>query len=259
MTSGAARAAAVQFALYRRLLASSVIVSLLEPLLYLLGLGVGVGALVDRHPGSQVALGGLTYLAYVAPGLLVSTAMTLGALDSLWPVRGGLKWNRTYHAQVATPLDAGDIVGGHALFMTGRALISVGSVAVVLAFVDDTRTWGLIPAVAVAALVSLAFAMPCMAYAAATESETSFPAIQRFVIIPLFLFGGAFYPIGQLPVLVQWMARTFPLWHGVVVARAFTADHVEALATVAHLGYVAAWIVVGWLLARRSLHARLHQ
>ena len=84
------------------------------------------------------------------------------------------------------------------------------------------------------------------------------PAIQRFVIIPLFLFGGAFYPLSQLPEAVQWFARAFPLWHGVVVARGFTTGDTDWAGVAGHLAYVLLWAAVGTAISIRRLARRLY-
>ena len=90
-------------------------------------------------------LGGSSYVAFVVPGLLVTTAMALAAGESMWPVMGGLRWNRGYHGIAATPLDAGDIVLGHATWMALRCGIATAAVALVLACFGETRSWGLAP------------------------------------------------------------------------------------------------------------------
>ena len=242
---------------FRRLWRLNVMSSFVQPLLYLLGLGVGVGALVDRNTGSSDVLGALPYVAFVAPGLLVTTAMTVCAGESMWPVLGGLRWQRQYHGIAATPLGARDIVGGHAVWMATRAAISATAVSSALALFPATRSWGLIPAVAVATLVGVAFAMPTMAVSIGAEFDGVFAAMQRFVLVPLFLFGGAFYPIEQLPTVVQWLAQVAPLWHGVVVARGFTTGDIDLVAAAVHLAYIALWAVVGGLVAVRRLSTRL--
>lgn len=258
-TPGAVRTAARSMAVYRRFWASNLLNSLIQPLLYMLGLGVGVGALVDRNSASTDVLGGISYVAYVAPGLLVTTTMTICAMESMWPVMDGLRWSRSYHAVSATPLDAADIVDGHALFTLGRSIIAAAAVAIVLAFFPSTRALGLIPAVGVAGLVGLSFAMPFMAFSAGLKSDGGqFATANRFVIIPLFLFGGAFYPLTQLPEVIQWIARAFPLWHGVVVARGFTAGGLNWAAALGHLAYIAAWAVAGRFIAVRRLRRRLY-
>ncbi|MEY4174305.1 MAG: hypothetical protein RI900_1470 [Actinomycetota bacterium] len=257
-TPGAVRVANWNLTAWRRMWGGSLLSSLVQPLLYLLGLGVGVGSLVDRNTGSTELLGGLPYAAYVAPGLMVTTAMTLGAFESMWPVLGGLKWQRGYHAIAATPLEAADIVRGHATWIAVRSGTAAALVAVVLALFPDTRSWGLIPAVLVSTLVGVAFAMPVMATSIDAEMDGQFAAIQRFVIIPLFLFGGAFYPLSQLPSVVQWAARAFPLWHGVVVARSFTNGGARPLAVIGHLAYCVAFVVVGSMISTHRLRRKLY-
>ncbi len=243
---------------FRRLWRLNLLSSFVQPMLYLLGLGVGVGALVDRNTGSTQTLGGMSYVAFVAPGLMATTAMAVCAAESMWPVMGGLKWRRDYHGIAATPLDATDIVVGHMIWMAMRAGIAGLAVAAALVLVDDTRGWGLLPAVLVAMIVGVSFAMPIMAYSVGAEMDGGFPAIQRFVIIPLFLFGGAFYPLAQLPDVVQWFARAFPLWHGVVVARGFTTGSVDWVGVAGHLAYMVLWAVVGTAVSVTRLSRRLY-
>lgn len=256
-TPGPVRVMSAQIVVFRRLWRLNVLSSFVQPMLYLLGLGVGVGALVDRNSSSVDALGGVPYVAYVAPGLLATTAMSLCAGDSMWPVMGGLKWRRDYHGIAATPLGPRDIVLGHAAWMAVRGALAASMVALALAIFPDTRSWGLVPAVAVAALVGVAFAMPTMAIAVAAEMDGVFAALQRFVLVPLFLFGGAFYPLSQLPTVVQWIAQVFPLWHGVVVARGLTTDGLGLGAALGHLAYMGAWVVVGCVVSVRRLTVRL--
>lgn len=260
-TPGPIRVMSSHAVVFRRFWRLNVLSSFVQPMLYLLGLGVGVGALVDRNTGVSDTLGGVTYVAFVAPGLLVTTAMAICAAESMWPVMGGLKWRRDYHGIAATPLDASDIVLGHLLFMLIRAGIAAGAVAAALALFADTRSWGLVPAVVVAMAVGAAFAMPIMAYSVGAEMDGGFPAIQRFVIIPLFLFGGAFYPLSQLPEVAQWFARLFPLWHGVVVSREFTTGRsggVGWAGVAGHLGYVCLWIAGGTVVSIRRLAGKLY-
>lgn len=257
-TPGAFRVANWHLTAWRRMWGGSLLSSLAQPLLYLLGLGVGVGSLVDRNSASTATLGGLPYVAYVAPGLLVSTAMTLGAFESMWPVLGGLRWQRGYHGIAATTLEARDIVLGHAVWIAVRSGAAAAMVALVLTLFGDTRSWGLVPAVLVATLVGVAFAMPVMAFSVNAEMDGSFAAIQRFLIIPLFLFGGAFYPLSQLPAVVQWAARAFPLWHGVVVARSFTAGGAKPLAVAGHLAYCSLFVIVGAAASVRRLRKKLY-
>ena len=256
--TGAFRVASWHLTVYKRLWRANLMSSFVQPLLYLLGLGVGVGALVDRNAGAGSSLGGASYVGFVAPGLLITAAMSLGAGESMWPVMGGLKWQRGYHGIAATPLEARDIVVGHGVWIGARCGLSAAAVAAALALFHDTRSWGLVPNVAVAMLVGLAFAMPIMAFSISTDADGAFAALQRFLIIPLFLFGGAFYPLTKLPVGVQWVAKAAPLWHGVVVARSFTTGGARLWSTVGHLAYVVAFALVGTAVAVRNLRRKLY-
>jgi lipooligosaccharide transport system permease protein len=256
--SGSTRASLRPITWYRSSWKLNFLSTFMQPVLYLLGLGVGVGALVDRNTNSSDVLGGVSYIQFVAPGLLVTAAMSIAAAESMWPVMGGMKWDRSYHAMAATPLTPGDIVGGHLVWIALRALVGGTAVAVALALFPETRSWGLPIAVVAGALVGLAFAMPLMAYSIEGTNDGRFAAIQRFVIIPLFLFGGAFYPITQLPQMVQWLVQVFPLWHGVEVARMAYVSDVDLAAAAGHLAYVSVWIVAGTLIATNRLRKALY-
>jgi lipooligosaccharide transport system permease protein len=257
-TPRAFRVAAWYFATYRRLWKTNLLSSFVQPILYLLGLGVGVGSLVDSNSGSADILGGVSYVAYVAPGLLITTAMSLAAGESMWPIMGNLKWQRGFHGIAATPLDARDITLGHATWIGARCGLAGGAVAVALACFPETRSWGLIAAVLMAVLVGVAFAMPITAFSVNSEYDGSFAGVQRFVIIPLFLFGGAFYPLSQLPTVVQWIAKIAPLWHGVTVARSFTTGTVYWPGVLGHVAYIWLWIVAGTVVATRRLRRKLY-
>lgn len=257
-TPGALRVASWHLTAFRRLWRLNVLSSLVQPMLFLLGLGVGVGSLVDRNASSDQLLGAPSYVAFVAPGLLVTTAMALAAVESMWPVMSGLTWQRGYHGIAATSLEARDIVLGHGTWMMARCGIAASAVAAVLALFGDTRSWGLIAGVLVAVIVGLAFAMPIMAFSINVKLDGAFAGLQRFLIIPLFLFGGAFYPLSQLPTAAQWVAKVFPLWHGVIMARDFSLSTVDWVGVAGHTAFIAAWIVAGSWVAIRRMRRKLY-
>jgi lipooligosaccharide transport system permease protein len=257
-TPGPVRVAFWHATVFRRFWVSNILASFVQPLLYLLGLGVGVGALVDRTARSTDVLGGASYVAYISPGLMVTTAMAVASTESLWPILGGFIWNRAYFGISATPLGPADIVGGHALWMAIRCAVTSVAVAAVLMLFPDARSWGLLGAIPVSALTGVAFAMPLMAFSAGRQLDAGFAAMQRFVIIPLFLFGGAFYPISQLPGWTQALIKILPLWHGVELARRFTIGGVTDSSTFVHIAVLLCWIVAGTILAHRFVRRRLY-
>lgn len=245
------------FRLYRTIWKSNVMASMVQPFLYLLGMGLGVGSLVDKGSGAPRLLDGLTYFQFLAPGLIATTAMMVTSSEAMWPVLGGFKWQSGFHAAAATPLSPADIVGGVFLWHATKAFISGGGVAVTLLLFPSTRSFGIPLAVLFGMCTGLAFSSVITAWTATREHDFSFPNINRFVVTPLFLFGGAFYPIDQLPDWLQWVAKATPLWHGVELCRDAVNERLELGATLVHLGYLSLFVLGGWLSARRTFAKRL--
>jgi lipooligosaccharide transport system permease protein len=245
------------FTLYRTIWKSNMMGAFVQPFLYLLGMGLGVGALVDRGDQADSLLGGLTYFQFLAPGLLATTAMMIASNEAMWPVMGGFRWMRGFHAQAASPLSPGQVAGGVALWHATKAGISVVGVASVLALFDGTRSFGLLLAIPFGVLTGAAFAAPLTAWTATRETDHSFPTINRFVIMPLFLFGGAFYPVGQLPDWMEPIAKATPLWHGVELCRGAVHGRLEWGSSLVHVGYLLLLAAIGWTLSARSFAKRL--
>lgn len=257
-TPAAVRVWGSSFALYKQIWRSNLLGSLLQPLLYLLGMGVGVGSLVDRGAGADDILGGVDYVAFLAPSLLATTAMIVVTQESLWPIRDGFSWGYAFRAMAATTLRPRDIVHGIALWHATRAFLAATGVAVVLALVPATRSSGLVAAVPFAVLTGMAFAGPITAWAASrVDSEQSFPAIMRFGIVPMFLFAGAFYPIEQLPGWLQPVAQATPLYHGVELCRGAVLHTLGLADAVVHIAALAAFWFVGLWCSSRIFTRRL--
>lgn len=244
---------------YRRTWRGTLTTSILYPILYLLAIGVGLGHLVNTHLGSSGGfgrLGGVSYVAFLAPGLLVSTAMQWGTNESMYPVMAGLKWLKTYHALLATPIEVKDLVHAHLAWVATRTAGSAAVfLAVVAAFGDLTSPLAGL-ALPVAVLTAVAFAAPIAAFTATQENDSALPLVYRMCVVPLFLFSGTFFPISLLPGWVQVVCRLTPLYHAVALARALSLGHVGADAA-AHLAYLVVLALLGALLARRTFHKRL--
>ena len=175
---------------YRRVWKSNMLGSVIRPLLYVLGMGLGVGSLVDDGPGGETVLGGLTYFEFFAPAIMATTAMQILTNDALWPIRGGFVWFGTFHNQRATPIDAGDVVTGVLLWHLAKGVLSAGGVAVVLLLFESTRTVMLIPAVVFAALAGIAYSAPLIAFSAFSVtviSKVSWRTISRIWRSPVTL------------------------------------------------------------------------
>jgi lipooligosaccharide transport system permease protein len=112
-------------------------------------------------------------------------------------------------------------------------------------------------AVPAAVLCGLAFAAPIMAFSAKQDYDGGFPVLNRLIVIPLFLFSGTFFPVHQLPLVLQWVAVATPLYHGVALSRALATGQGITWASLGHVAYLAALIGIGYAWAARTYQARL--
>jgi lipooligosaccharide transport system permease protein len=240
---------------YKRTWKGSIVTSFVMPLLYVLAMGVLLGGFVSTGADLE---GAPSYLAFVAPGLAAAHAMQTATGETTWPVMGNLKWHRTYFAMAATPLSVPDIAAAHLVFVVFRLATTSGVFLLVMApFGVFASVWGVLLAWPVLMLVGLAFGGLFMAYSATIRSESAFAIIYRLLVIPLFLFSGAFFPIGNLSPTLEWVARLTPLWQGVDLTRMLVLDQVQPGLAAVHLAYLVVLALVGWWLAAWRLEKRM--
>lgn len=241
--------------IYRRTWRSSVFSSFLSPILYLLAMGLGLGALIDANLPD--GLDGVRYLEFLAPGLLVATAMQTGAGEGSWKVMAGIKWQQTWKARIATPIGTRGLLQGHMLWSSFRVLmVSVIFAIVITAFRVGPVLESLL-AVGPALLVGIAMASLTTAFTTHLEEPTGLPLYFRFVVIPMFLFSGAFFPIEELPNWTQPIAFVMPMYHGVEMARGIVLGLEPAVAPWVSIAYLTALTVIGMALAMRPMRKRL--
>jgi lipooligosaccharide transport system permease protein len=241
---------------YRRTWKGTIYSGVLNPVLYLGAMGLGLGTLVDKH--GTASLGGVSYLAFLAPGLLAAAAMQTAMGESTYPVFGSVKWLKTYQAATATPLRPADLFHGHLLFTAMRLAMNSAVFLIVMVLFGAVKSPWALAALPVAVLTGLAFATPIEAYAMTCTKETSFSLIFRFGIIPLFLFSGTFFPISQLPAVVRPLAYITPLWHGVVLCRTLSLGTATLAGSAVHVGYLAAVTAAGIFIGNRTYRRRLY-
>ncbi|MFI1996707.1 ABC transporter permease [Actinoplanes sp. NPDC020271] len=242
---------------HRRTWRSTAFPTLMAPVLYLAAMGLGLGGLIDRGAGAD--LGGLRYVVFLTPGILVATTMQTAVQESSWPVLGAMRWWKSYLAMRVTPLRAVDMLTGHLMFITVRLFItSAAFLAVAAAFGVLQSLWALV-AVPVAVLCGLAHAAPVAGYAIARNSERGFASLFRFGVLPMFLFSGAFFPIEQLPAKLEVVAYVIPLWHGIDLCRDLVLGRASVGSALVHVTYLLAWVAAGFTLALRSYRRKLER
>ena len=254
---GALRVVEANAIAYRRVWKGSAFSSFVTPALFLVAMGLGLGSLVDGGTGAP-GFEGLSYIAFLAPGLLVASAMQSGAAEGSFQVIAGMKWTRIYHAVVASPVGTRGLVGGHFIWASLRVLmVSVvfGAVAAVLGAISPGAALALAP---VGVLIGLATAAPMTAFTANRENTEALTAVFRFAITPMYLFSGTFFPITQLPEWLRSVATVTPLWHAVELARRVALGHDSTLPPWQHVGYLVLVFVVGAALTYRLFSRRLN-
>lgn len=234
-----------------------------QPVLYLLGLAVGLAALID----APIDDGGQTvpYLVFVAPALLMTSAIAVASEEFTYPVMAGFKWRRYFYGFNASPLSSAQIANG---VVAGAGARMGLTVALYFGFIALFFAWlqpdALTPATAwlsmpIGLLAGLSFGIPLMAYAATIEDDKGqFALVQRFVFMPMFLFSGTFYPLSNLPDWLEWIGWVSPLWHATELGRVVTyGKEVAPLMIAVHLAYLLVLTVGGLIVARRLFERRL--
>lgn len=240
----------------RSYLGSIIGVGTLSPLLYLFAMGIGLGVVVDQSSGQSL---GMPYLHFVAPALLLSTCMQAAAEENTFTIMAGFKWRNTYFGPQVTPLQPEQIAAGHVLGVLLRYVFTATIYLAVLAVFGAIPQWSGVLLIPIGVLTATAIGMPIMAWAATlTEDKGQFAILQRFVIMPLMLFSGTFFPLETLPGFLQPIGWVSPMWHGVNLGRqAAVGLQLPAWLTALHVGYLLALCVGGWVFARRHYRRRL--
>jgi len=242
------------FAQYRRVWRATLISTFVTPVVFLVAFGWGLGQIADDSLGLPP---GISYLEFVAPGLLAATAMQLASFEASWPVLSAIKWTRQYHAMLASPLRVGDVLVGHLAFIGSRMFITATVYFLAITAFGAVESPLGVLAIPVAVLVGIAFAAPIAAWAAHTQNEASFVAIFRFIILPMFLFSGTFFSVESLPQPFEALAYVTPLWHGVDLSRQLTLGQVDVTSALLHVTYLVAFATVGLVAAHFTFRRRL--
>ena len=215
----------------------------LEPVLYLLAMGLGVGALVGQvqGPGGRT----ISYAAYIAPALLATSAMNGALYDSTTNVFFKLNYAKLYQAMLQTAMGPLDVALGEIVLALLRGLLYAVAFMVLLAALGLATSWWALLMIPAALLIAFGFASVGMAVTSFMKTFQSLDII-IFAMLPMFLFSATLYPIEVFPQAIQWFVKAMPLWHGVEMMRHLAVGHI-AWATLWHMVYFVTMSVVGTL------------
>ena len=233
---------------------SSMFLSVLGPIMFLTAMGWGLGSLVESDAD---AFGGVDYLPFFATGMLTSNAMQTGVFSATYPLLNKIIWQRNYEAMLATPLSVAD------LFYGELSWIGISLAQQTIPFFAVMSLFGIfdspvaILAVPVAILTGLGAAAATSALTATRERDEAFTWLFRFVVTPLFLLSGTFFPIESLPGWAVVIANFTPLYHGIELVRQLTIFDFALLSAAWHLLYLVAFLALGSTIALRNFRKRL--
>lgn len=233
-------------------------IAVANPVLYLISVGIGLGGLIDKSVG-PAGIDGVKYLTFLAPALLAQAAIQ-GAMDeTVFPTIEGFKWHKTFYSMNSTPLSGTQISIGvflAAFFRTIYTVIFYFGVMWAFGALDSPKAWLAIPT---AIFAGISFGALMQAVAAKLENENIFfVVLGRFIMMPLFLFSGTFFPLTSMPIFLQWIGWISPLWHATELGRYLTYGHAISSAMMwIHFSVLAAMLLCGLYLSARIFTRRL--
>ncbi|MBB5868446.1 lipooligosaccharide transport system permease protein [Allocatelliglobosispora scoriae] len=239
---------------YRRTWRGTIVINVVNPLLFLTAIGIGLGRLITGGD----ALPGYSYLEFVVPGLLVAAAMQTTYIEAAGPVFQSVRGRKNYLAAAATPMSPSDILYGHLLYIVIRVAttaLAFGAVAAAMGALPVGRG---VLVVLSGVLVGAAFATTVAALAVTVKRASTMQAIFRFVIMSMYMLSGTFFPLDDLTPALRWLAQLTPLWHGVELARGFALGTATAGGVAVHTAYLLVMALVGLLIARRTFRKNLY-
>lgn len=221
---------------------------LVEPILYLLSIGLGVGALV-----APVAVGGgreVPYEVFVAPGMLAVSAMNGVVFDTTFNFFVKYKYSKTFEAVLATPLEVADVALGESAWALVRSAVYATGFLLTMVALGLVQSWWAVLAVPAAVLIGFAFAGTGIAATTWMRSFVDFDYV-ILVIVPLFLFSATFFPLDLYPEALGWAVQATPLYQGVALERALVLGDV-GWGLLVHAGYLTVMGATGvWMATRR--------
>lgn len=234
---------------WRKLAVPSMLGNLADPLIYMLGLGYGLGAMLSD-------VGGVPYIAFLASGIVCSSTMMSASFEAMYSGFSRMHVQKTWDAIINAPVTLDDVVMGEAVWAASKSVLSGTAVLVVAAALGLAQSPLALWVLPVVFLTGLAFSALGLIMTAISPSYDFFMYYFTLVITPMMLLSGVFFPLEQLPAAIQAVAQALPLTHAVALARPLMQGSIPAdilLHVGVLLSYMAAGFYVALVLTRRRL------
>jgi lipooligosaccharide transport system permease protein len=237
------------YLVWRKLALASMFGNLADPMIYLFGLGFGLGLMVGH-------VDGVSYIAFLAAGTVSSSVMMSASFEAMYSGFSRMHVQRTWEAIMHTPLSLGDIVLGEIAWSASKSVLSGVAIMLVAGALGYASFPSMLLALPVIVLAGLAFASTAMIVTAIAPSYDFFMFYQTLILTPMLLLSGVFFPITQLPAAAQQITLLLPLAHAVALIRPAMLGRPLDHATL-HLVVLAVYVVVPFAIASVLFRRRL--
>ncbi len=201
---------------YTKLYKSSIVLNFVEPTLYLIALGLGLGAFVKE-------INGVPYINFIAPGIIASSSMFAATFECTYGTYVRMTYQKTFDAILATPVNLDDLVAGELMWAATKSTFYGAIIMIVISLFGLVDSALIIFVIPVLFLSGLLFAVISMIFTAIVPGIDSFNYFYTLFMTPMFLFSGIFFPLNTLPPVVSKIAFFTPLYHLVNICRSLAS------------------------------------
>jgi len=234
---------------WRKLAIASILGNIADPLLYMLALGYGIGALVGE-------VGGMSYVAFIGTGMVCQSAMFTSSFEAMYSAFSRMHVQRTWDAIINAPIALDDVVLAEWIWCGTKAVMSTAAILLVIQALGFGHTWLALLILPLGFLVGLCFGALGLVMNALAPGYDFFTYFFTLVITPMLLFSGVYFPVDQMPAWLATVAGALPLKHAIDIARPLMLGHVPSNVIVhvaVLLAYSFAAYYVAVMLTRRRL------
>lgn len=219
------------FSVYTKLYKSSMVLNFVEPVLYLIALGIGLGAFVRE-------INGIPYINFIAPGIIASSSMFAATFECTYGTYVRMTYQKTFDAILATPVNIDDLIAGELMWGATKSLIYGTIITIVISIFGLVDSAWIVLAIPFLFISGVIFAEISVMFVSIVPGIDSFNYFYTLFMTPMFLFSGIFFPLEGLPPIISKIAFFTPLYHLVNICRSFSSGKL----------LIAGWDLI-WILA----------